>query len=310
MRTLINEKAVWINYHHLYYFMMVATEGSIAKVASKLNLGQPALSIQIKQFEESIGEQLFERAHRKLILTESGKVALNYAKEIFKLGNEMMQTLKGQIYEDKFHLQLGSLASIPRHLILSVVELALSEFNCTVTMTEGRPSSLLRDLSQHRLDLLVTNRLPNDSAGKMYKKKIARLPLYVLGAKKFLGLKKNFPKSLDQQPIIFPTPDSQVREELAHYFTLHKINPKILAESQDMMMQKILALRGHGLIVAPEFAVKEYIDEKDLYVLGQLEGVYEELFMVAASRKVDNAVATFLINNFVLKTEKMHKKPY
>jgi LysR family transcriptional regulator, transcriptional activator of nhaA len=76
----------WINYHHLFYFKVIAEEGSVSRAAEKLRLGQPTLSAQLRQLEESLGVRLFERRHKKLILTEQGKVALEYSKNIFRTG--------------------------------------------------------------------------------------------------------------------------------------------------------------------------------------------------------------------------------
>ena len=89
----------WINYHHLYYFMTIAEMNSISRAAEKLLIGQPTLSAQLKQFEEQLGVLLFERQHKKLILTEHGKLALEYARNIFKMGGEMYEALHDRIEE-------------------------------------------------------------------------------------------------------------------------------------------------------------------------------------------------------------------
>ena len=83
----------WLNYHHLYYFKVIATEGSIAKASKTLRLGQPTLSAQLKLLEDVIGQKLFERQNRRLILTDAGRVALDYANEIFRLGSELLDTI-------------------------------------------------------------------------------------------------------------------------------------------------------------------------------------------------------------------------
>jgi LysR family transcriptional activator of nhaA len=64
---------IWLNYQRLQYFQMVAQEGSIARASEKLNLGQPAISIQIKHLEEEVGCDLFERRNRRLVLTQAGQ---------------------------------------------------------------------------------------------------------------------------------------------------------------------------------------------------------------------------------------------
>ena len=79
-----------LNYHHLYYFYVIAKEGSVSKAAKTLRLAQPTLSAQLKQFESFLDKKLFERENRKLKLTEDGHRILGYAKSIFDLGQELM----------------------------------------------------------------------------------------------------------------------------------------------------------------------------------------------------------------------------
>ncbi|MCC7460808.1 MAG: LysR family transcriptional regulator, partial [Proteobacteria bacterium] len=114
----------WVNYHHLYYFHVVATEGGIAKAAKKLKLGQPSISAQIRQLEKQLDVELFERSHKTLTLTETGKIAYEYTSEIFKLGSEMLQVLQDNITHHRSHVQLGALDSIPKHLIYELCKSA------------------------------------------------------------------------------------------------------------------------------------------------------------------------------------------
>ncbi len=281
--------------------MVVAMEGSISAASKKLSIGQSALSIQLKQFEDSISIKLFERAKKKLIITENGMIALDYAKEVFKIGSEMLETLHDHHSISKLHVQIGTLDTIPKHLTLQVAEAMISNKNCTITLLEGKGDELLRELALHKIDLLITNELPLVGSGQIYTKKIARLPLLVLGSKKFLSLKKNFPLSLDGKPFIVPTMDNKVRHEIEHFFKLNAIKPDIIAESQDVMLQKLMALKGHGMIVIPEFAAKEYLLKKELFTIGKLDNIFEELFLVAASRKIENPVAISIMKNFKIK---------
>ena len=298
MKTHLRDKVVWLNYHHLYYFMLIASEGSIAKAAQRLGLGQPALSIQLKQFEESLGVKLFERAHKKLTLTEYGKAALEYAREIFKLGGEMLETLNDSPSKDRVHLQVGALDTIPKHLTVRLAEEAMRFRSCTISILEGRGDELARELARHRIDLLLTNRVVHASPTSFYMRKIASLPLMIVGASKFLPLKKRFPESLQKAPFILPTAESQVRHAIEHYCKLHGLYPDFQVECQDVMVQKLLALNGFGLIAAPQFAVKEYLDGRRLHVIGKPKEVIEEIYLVAASRKIENPVATHLMKTF------------
>ncbi|MFN8945712.1 MAG: LysR family transcriptional regulator, partial [Pseudobdellovibrionaceae bacterium] len=112
----------WINYHHLFYFKTIAEEGTVSKAAAKLRLGQPTLSAQLKQFEDTMGVQLFERHHKRLVLTEQGKVALDYSRNIFKMGSEMYEVLHDRLKPLKPSLHLGALDSVPKQIVLQLVK--------------------------------------------------------------------------------------------------------------------------------------------------------------------------------------------
>ena len=116
----------WINYHHLYYFMTIAELNSISKAAEKLLKGQSTLSTQPKQFEDQLGVQLFERHHKRLVLTEHGKLALEYSRNIFKMGGEMYEALHDRLKPTKVNLQLAALDSIPKQVMLKLTQAVLS----------------------------------------------------------------------------------------------------------------------------------------------------------------------------------------
>ena len=146
----------WINYHHLLYLKTIAEEGSVSKAAEKLKLGQPTLSAQLKQFEEALGVKLFERQHKKLILTEQGKVALDYARSIFKMGSEMYEVLHDRLVPQKPSLSIGALDSIAKQIVLQLVKKAHEIGPCLVTISEGKSDELIRELTSHKIDLLLT----------------------------------------------------------------------------------------------------------------------------------------------------------
>lgn len=288
----------WLNYHHLFYFRTIATEGGIARAAEKLHIGQPTLSAQLKQLEDMIGKPLFERRNRKLILTEAGKAALDYANEIFRLGGEMLEVLKDKTPEDQTHLQIGALDSVPKSVILSIVMAAQKIAPCAVSILEGKGDELFRELRAHKIDLIVSN-FPSQviEETEVFSKSVAKLPVSVYGAKKFKALKNSFPQSLEGKPFVFPTTHSKLRHDLNHYFKLQGIRALAVAETQDTSLQKLLAEHGVGL--AP-FSEVEGLKENSLLRLGRLKDVYEEIWLISAQRKIENPIAAKLMNSFSL----------
>ncbi|MBC7465187.1 MAG: LysR family transcriptional regulator [Bdellovibrio sp.] len=290
--------AQWLNYHHLYYFRAIANEGGIARAAEKLHIGQPTLSAQLKQLEDMVGKPLFERRNRKLILTEAGKGALDYANEIFRLGDEMLEVLKDRTPEDQPHLQIGALDSVPKSVILSIVKEAYKIAPCVVSILEGKGDELFRQLRTHKIDLIVSN-YPSQALeeAQVFSKSVAKLPVSVYGASKFVHLKKNFPQSLKGKPFVFPTTHSKLRHDLNHYFKLHGIQTAPVAETQDTSLQKLLAEHAVGLAPLSEVAG---VKEESLVRIGRLKDVYEEIWLMSAQRKLENVIAAKLMNTFSL----------
>lgn len=291
----------WINYHHLFYFKTIAEEGTVSKAAEKLRLGQPTLSAQLRKFEDTLGVDLFERHHKKLVLTEQGKVALDYSKNIFKMGSEMYEVLHDRLKPQKPSLHLGALDSVPKQIILQIVKQAFRISPCQISLSEGKSDELLRELTAHRMDLMVTNFLPMGTDGKgLYPRSIAKKNVAFYGAPKFKTLRKGFPKSISGEPMILPTYDSRLRQDLDHWAKLNEIELNIIIESQDIAVKKLMAVGELGLIPTATHTVTGQVLRGELLEIGQVQGVHEELFLVTAQRKMENFIASKLKNTFTL----------
>ncbi|NUN06317.1 MAG: LysR family transcriptional regulator [Bdellovibrio sp.] len=300
MPVKVPEQMQWLNYHHLNYFYTIAKEGSIAKAAEKLNLGQPTLSIQLKQLEDSLGKSLFERRKQRLHLTEAGKVAFQYADQVFQLGLEMVEALQDRLANDRVHVQIGALDSVPKHILMTVILQAYKYGNCSVSVLEGAGADLLRELGTHHIDLLLSNYPANVDLKKVHARSIAKLDVVVCAAPKYKHLRKGFPRSLEGEPFVFPTAHSKLRRDLDHFFLVNNIRVDRIAETQDTSLQKLLGQEGVGLIPIAEVAAADLVKEKKLVVLGTLEGVHEEIWLMSADRKIDNPIAAQLMKGFSL----------
>lgn len=288
----------WLNYHHLAYFRAIATEGSIARAAEKLRLGQPTLSAQLRRLEEAVGRPLFERRHRKLLLTEAGRAALDYANEIFRLGDEMLEVLHDRSTGDQLHLQVGALDSVPKSMIAALVMAAQKIVPCTVSILEGKGDELMRELRAHKIDLLVSN-YPAQAfeEGQVYSRSVAKLPVSVYAAGRFKGLRTGFPESMAGKPFVLPTAHSKLRHDLNHFFKIHGLRVTAAAETQDTSLQRLLAENGVGL--APLSEVPG-VSADGLVRLGRLRGVHEEIWLISADRKIENPVAAKLMRGFAI----------
>lgn len=289
----------WINYHHLYYFKHIAELGSISKAAEVLRLGQPTLSSQLKLFEDTLGVKLFERGHKKLTLTEQGKITLTYASSIFNMGGELLEVLHDRHMPSRTHIHIGAVDSVPKQLLLEITKFAYQVGNCSIGLSEGRNEEILRDLQSHKLDLFVTNILPVSGNLKGLRHRVLfQDTVGVYAAPKFKSLIKNFPNSLNSKPFIYPTYDSRIRYDVEHWFHNHQINVDIVAESQDIAVKKMMAIEGLGLIAAGAHSVRKQIQSNELIEIGKLKGVTESLYLLTAERKIINKVAQNIFKSF------------
>jgi LysR family transcriptional regulator, transcriptional activator of nhaA len=289
----------WINYHHLFYFKTIAEEGSVSKAADKLRIGQPTLSAQLMQFEDTIGVQLFERQHKKLILTEQGRVALDYAKNIFTMGSEMYEVLHDRVKPLKTSVHIGSLDSIPKQIVLQLTKMAYKISPCQITLSEGNLDQLVRELSSHRVDIVISNFLPAGVSAKgLFSKAIAKKNVSFFGALKYKPLRKNFPKSISGQPVILPTYDSKMRYDLDHWAKMHEVDLNIIVEGQDIATKKLMAIDGLGILPTASHTVTRQVLSGELIEIGQLQGVNEDLYLISAHRKITNPIAAKLMSGF------------
>ena len=293
----------WLNYHHLYYFWITAQEGSISNASRKLSVGQPTISTQIKNLEESLNQNLFNRKSRGLHLTEAGKVVLDYANQIFTLGNELMEVIKDETFSKRTHIQFGVLDSIPKSLVQSLIHSAQKIAPCAITVLEGGGDYLFRELQAHRIDLVISNFSPTIGGSKQYfSRLLAKIPITIFSTKKFQPLKREFPESLQDQPFIMPSLHSKLRHDLNHFFQINKITVDVIIETQDTSIQKLLGNEGMGLVPLPDFAGKELVKEGKLIKIGSLRGVTEDFWLVSSPRKFSNPIAETLMKSFEWKT--------
>ncbi len=289
----------WINYHHLYYFKTIAEEGSVSKAAKKLRIGQPTLSAQLKQFENNIDVILFERKNKRMVITEQGKIAFDYAKNIFEIGSEMYEVLHEHTKPQKTRLHIGCLDSIPKHITAKITQMALKIAPCQITLSEANADELLRELIVHRMDLILTNFIPSGIDAKgIYPKLITKNNLSIYAAPKFKHLKKDFPQSISGQPLVSPTYNCQLRPDLEHWANLNDVDLNIIVESQDVAVKKLLAAKGIGLIATAKYTVTNLLAKKELIEIGKLRGVHEEVYLLTAKRKIPNPIATEILEHY------------
>lgn len=279
----------WLNYHHLLYFWTVAKEGSIAKACDKLLLAQPTISGQLRQLEDSIGEKLFRRAGRGLALTEMGQVVYRYAEEIFGLGRELQDVLKGRPRGRPIRLQVGISDLVPKLIAYRILRPALSMPEpVQLVCHEDTSDRLLTELAEHRLDVVLSD-APISSAIriKAYNHALGECGVSFCAtrelAKKYT---KGFPKSLNNAPMLLPLDGSSLRRNLDLWFETIDIRPAIAGEFEDSALLKTFGQAGVGVFPIPTAIEPEVREHFKVQIIGRVEDVVERFYAISIERKL------------------------
>ncbi|MEZ5490561.1 MAG: transcriptional activator NhaR [Gammaproteobacteria bacterium] len=288
-----------LNYNHLLYFWTVAREGSIAKATESLHLTPQTISGQLKLLEESVGEPLFQRVGRGLVLTETGHLVYQYADEIFTLGSELSSRIKTGRVVIPATLTVGIANSIPKLIAYRVLQPALdSEMPIRLVCREGSLEALLGELAVHQLDLIVSDcSIPSGLNVKAFSHSLGASKVAMYGKAELVNsLNKNFPKSLDGAPILLPTRDNPIRRGLEDWFDQWDITPSVVAEFEDSALMKAFGAAGTGLFPVPFTIGREVERMYSVERVGELIPVSETYFAISPERKLRHPAVKRIID--------------
>ncbi|HLL87802.1 MAG TPA: LysR family transcriptional regulator, partial [Tepidisphaeraceae bacterium] len=226
----------WLNYHHLLYFWTVAREGGIANASRQLLVAEPTISGQVKELERFLGEKLFVRAGRKLVLTEMGRVVFDYAGEIFSLGRQMMDTVRQRPSDRPPRLAVGVTDSLPKLVARRLLEPALrGPHRVELTCREGALDRLLVDLSTYRLDLVLSDAPAGGGVRVVsYSHLLGESGISFFAPPATAAkLARRFPASLGGADVLLPTENTALRRGLDQWFDARGIRPRVAASVED-----------------------------------------------------------------------------
>jgi len=279
----------WLNYHHLHYFWVVAREGTIARACDQLHLTQPSISKQLRQLEHSIGEKLFKRGGRNLVLTETGQEVFRYAEEIFSLGQELTETLKGKPTRRPLRLSVGVADVLPKLLTYQLLEPALHlpepvQLHCD----ESGLVELLTELARHRLDLVLSDSPMGPEVNvRAYNHLLGECGVSILGSSSLARkYRRGFPQSLNNAPFLLPTQKSMLRRSLDQWFDAQSIRPELRGEFDDSALLKVFGQAGMGLFPVPSAVAKETCRQYHAQLVGRLDAVRERYYAISVERRL------------------------
>jgi len=279
-----------LNLHHLRYFWTVAHEGSIAKACAVLKVSQPTVSEQLRSLAQAVGCDLLVREGRRLRLTDTGRMALDYADEIFSLGRDLHEALASRRHGRSIPVAVGVSDAVPKLIACRLIApaLALPE-PVQLTVHEDSHDVLVQRLAAHDLDLVLSD-APLEAYQRIraFNHVLGASSLAVFGAASFAKLARGFPKSLDGAPLLAAMPGSPQRRSWDAWCADRQVRPRVVAQVQDSALMKTMGQAGLGVFVGPAAISDAICATFAVRVIGLVTEIKERYYAISLNRRLAN----------------------
>lgn len=279
----------WLNYHHLLYFWTVAREGSVSKAAERLSLSQPTVSAQVRMLEAALGQRLFSRHGRTLVLTDTGRLVFRYADEIFAIGRELMETLRGRPAGRPLQLVVGVANAVPKLIVHRLLRPATQGPEpMHLVCREDNAEQLVAHLATHALDVVIADApAPPHLRVKVFNHLLGESDTaFFAPARLAARLKRRFPASLRDTPVVLPTSNTALRRALDDWFEKADVHPRVVGEFEDSALMKVF---GHGVgaaFPAPAAIADDVCRFYGVRVIGRTGAVRERYYAISVERRL------------------------
>ena len=244
---------------------------------------------RVPKLEDSLGETLFNRVGRKLELTETGRLALSYAEEIFSLGGELEGMLHNLPQGRPLLFKVGVADVVPKSIAYRLLAPSLQlpepvRINCK----EGDINSLLTELAVHRVDLVIADGpIPSNVNVRGFDHPLGECGISFFAVPELANsLSENFPQSLNGAPMLLPGEMTVVQSRLLRWFDSLHLHPHIIGEFDDSALMKAFGQAGAGVFIAPTPIAAEVEKKYEVVTIGQTDQVIEQFYAISVERKI------------------------
>lgn len=261
-----------MNLKHLFYFWKVAHHGGVIRAAEAIHMTPQTLSGQIKLLEDSLGIALFEREGRSMVLTDAGRLAMQYADELFALGAELEQVLKHYPKDQVTDFRVGVADIVPKNLVYQLLKPAMAIGDSVrLVCREGPLTTLLTDLATHKLDLVISDEpLPVRVEVNAYSHPLIESGISFIAHDKLLADNEmHFPHILGDLPIFMPSEHATLGRKLREWFDQQHIRPNIIGVFDDTALMNAFGQEGGGVFPIHSVMEKEYLQMPSMRLLGR-----------------------------------------
>ncbi len=277
-----------LNYHHLYYFWTIVQEGNLSKAAARLRLTHSTLSEQLKILESFLGQELFDRMGRRLVLTEFGTEVANYADDIFHLGYELVQISRGRTGTRRSVFRVGVLESTPKTVVYRLLEPSIKLSGIlSLEIREGALDVLLQWLSRNLVHVIISDRPPDSAAPYPFTtQKLGETDIVLYGIPRLAArYRSHFPASLAGAPMLLPAKDTYLRQSIDRWLADRSIEVRVVGEFDDAASLRTFGAFGLGLFPVRSVLAREVEETHAVKRVGPITGVRETYYAVSHERR-------------------------
>jgi LysR family transcriptional activator of nhaA len=298
-------KTSGINFRHLYFFWAVAKEGSVTRAAERLGLAVQTISTQLSQLDQSMGVTLLTQQGRRLVPTEAGRVALDYADQIFHLEEQLQQALT-EVDAGRMRLTVGISDSLPKLIAYRLLEMTQSLAKpVKLICMENEYDALLADLALNKLDVVLTDRAVRPTPSlRVFSHLLLETEMQLFGARKLAArYRRNFPHSLNGAPLLLPTRNNALRGRIDAWFVRHEVRPDVVGEFEDNAMLNTFGRNGMGLFFAPSVLAHDIREQFEAAHVGDAPELREQFYAISNERKIKHPAVEAIL-------EALHTAPF
>ncbi len=286
-----------INLNKLYYFYVVAQEGSVKVASQLLHLTQPTISGQIRQLEEDLGIELFKRKHRKLELTAQGREVLKTAQEIFKLADDLMDHTQLKKKSERLAIRIGAIQSLSNSFINDFSTKIWRDETIQVHITQGRLQDLQRNLDSGDIDILLTDN-PLSVSKKYQSIPLGHDPLVAVCSPKFKLNKQPFPQSVEGLPYLAFSNEGLVQQEIDYFFERNSVSVDLIGRVDDVTLMRVITETSSCFSILPRRTIQEAVKSKRLKVINEIKGIELNLWAVVPRVSAQRLIIRKIIKQY------------
>lgn len=287
-----------INYKHLHYFWAVAREGGVARASERLHLTPQTISGQLSLLEDRLGVALFARVGRNLELTETGRLVLSYADEIFSLGGELEEAIQQLPAGRPQQFRVGVVDALPKTIAHRILQPALQMAEpIRMICREAGLDTLLAELAVHRLDLVLADcPIPSTVSARGFSHKLGECSVSFFATEELKAtLNGDFPRCLDGAPLLLPCSGTQLRSSIDQWLDKQRLHPRVVAEFDDSALMKAFGRQGSGIFIASTAIELEVERQHQVKAIGRVDEIKEHYYAISVERKVTHPVVSAVV---------------